>query len=171
MNALLDGASELTPDASPDDLKSSLEPFLMTVSPDLAQRWRGALYSLSPLNPDAARHFCTSAREIVATILDVRAPDNVVLSTLHGCELTQKGTPTRRAKIRYFLHRNGLANVSLEGFIESDVENLVSLFKVFNQGTHGEAGAYNFAQLQAIRKRVEDGIAFLSEIVAPESQR
>ncbi len=39
------------------------------ISPDLSSRWQGALFSLSPKNPDAARHFCTSAREILVKSL------------------------------------------------------------------------------------------------------
>ncbi len=35
---------------------------IAAISEDLDSQWRGALYSLSPSNPDAARHFCASAR-------------------------------------------------------------------------------------------------------------
>lgn len=38
-------------------------------------RWKGALFSLSPTNPDAAQHFCTSAREVLTSMLDIAAPD------------------------------------------------------------------------------------------------
>ncbi len=37
---------------------------LASISPDLDARWKGALFALSPVNPDAARQFCTSVREI-----------------------------------------------------------------------------------------------------------
>lgn len=42
---------------------TSLTDELSTVSYDLHSRWQGALYAISGANPDAARHFCTSARE------------------------------------------------------------------------------------------------------------
>ena len=37
---------------------------LESIDADLDSRWRGALFALSPRNPDAARDFCTSVREI-----------------------------------------------------------------------------------------------------------
>lgn len=164
MNALL-GDPQSTDDKPPDSEVSPLTPILNTLSDDLSNRWRGALYSLSPRNPDAARHFCTSAREIVARILDERAPDNAVVSTVPGFELTQNGKPTRRTKIRYILHMNGFHQVEFEEFVERDMNNVIELFHIFNKGTHGTSGAYDFAQLQSIRKRVEDGIMFLCRLV------
>lgn len=65
------------PDAfSEDDLRApSMQSELRHFGDDLVNRWVGALYALSPQNPDAARHFCTSAREVVTTLLDCPAPD------------------------------------------------------------------------------------------------
>ena len=54
---------------------------------------------------------------------------------------------------------------ALEDFVEQDMENIVQLFEVFNTGTHGSAGTFDMPQLLAIRKRVEDGIMFLTEII------
>ena len=54
---------------------SGLEDELSCISPDLDRRWRGALYALSPQNPDASRHFCISSREIFTEILNIRAPN------------------------------------------------------------------------------------------------
>jgi hypothetical protein len=164
MNALMGDAqaTEAWPPNSPD---SPLTPLLQAISAELGDRWRGAIYSLSPHNPDAARHFCTSAREIIARILNTKAPDNVVFAALPDCDRTPQGTPTRRAKIRYFLHLRGMKQDELEAFVESDMNNVVELFEAFNEGTHGSAGTFDFAQLQALRKRVEDGIMFLSRLV------
>lgn len=84
------------------------------------------------------------------------------------CERTpQRGTPTRRAKIRYFLYRQGMRVHDFADFVEDDMKNVIELFEVFNEGTHGAAGAFDLAQLSAVRKRVEDGIMFLSRIVQP----
>lgn len=44
---------------------SKIDHILNAISQDVHDRWRGALCSLSPRNPDAARHFCTSARELL----------------------------------------------------------------------------------------------------------
>ena len=164
MNSLLDDSnpSNELPASHPD---SPLTPILYAVSADLGDRWRGALYSLNPLNPDAARHFCSSAREIIARILDTKAPDSVVEASMPGRELTQQGTPSRRAKIRYFLRKNGMNQEELENLIETDMNNVVDRFHIFNKGTHGSAGAFNRSQLQAIRMRTEDGIMFLCGLI------
>ena len=165
MNALLGDAEppdELLPNA-PDSL---LIPVLHAISADLSDRWRGALFSLNLSNPDAARHFCTSAREIITRILDTKAPDSIVTGAMPGCDCTPRGKPTRRAKIRYFLHQKGMEQNELEAFVETDMDNVVDLFQVFNEGTHGSAGNFGLTQLQAIRKRVEDAIMFLSGLVS-----
>lgn len=139
---------------------------LATLSPDLDSRWRGALFALDPRNPDASRHFCTSAREIFTEILEKRAPDNAVLQAFPNCAKTQEGRPTRRARIQFALYRKGILTALLEQFIDDDVENIIELFKVFNSGTHGEAASIAFQSLVAIKTRVEDGIVYLSRVFA-----
>ncbi len=138
---------------------------LHEISADLDDRWKGAVFALNPRNPDAARHFCTSSREIITQILEIKAPDADVFALIPNCDKTERGNPTRRSKIRYFLHRQGMAEETLEEFIENDMENIVQLFRIFNDATHGSAGTFDLAQLNAIKKRVEDGIMFLTEIV------
>ena len=69
MNAML-GNPE--PSDGAENIRSTtLDPILTLISADLPDRWHGALFSLNPNNPDAARHFCTSAREILTRILDL----------------------------------------------------------------------------------------------------
>lgn len=138
---------------------------LRKICPDLDDRWKGAVYALNPQNPDAARHFCTSAREIITQILQIKAPDADVFALLPTCDKTERGNPTRRSKIWYFLHRQGMAKDALEEFVENDMENIVQLFRIFNDATHGSAGTFDLVQLNAIKKRVEDGIMFLTEII------
>ena len=50
------------------------------------------------------------------------------------------------------------------GFVENDVDDILQLFKVFNEATHGTAGKHAFSKLQAIRQRVEGGIMFLAAV-------
>lgn len=153
-------------DTPADELENAeLLDGLRKISPDLDDRWKGAVYALNPRNSDAARHFCTSAREIVTQILEMKAPDADVFALLPTCDRTERGNPTRRSKIRYFLHRQGMAEDTLEEFVENDMENIVQLFRIFNEGTHGSAGTFDLSQLNAIKKRVEDGIMFLTEII------
>ncbi|EKE67198.1 pPIWI-associating nuclease domain-containing protein [Oceanibaculum indicum] len=154
MNAL-DGDAQPSDAPPPDAAESPLTGILTAISDDLADRWRGALFALNPGNPDAARHFCTSAREIIARVLDMRAPDDTVMEEMPECERNQRGTPTRKSKVRYILHINGMLRTELETFIETDIDNIIALFQTFNEGTHGPAGKFSVSQLQAVRRRVE----------------
>lgn len=138
--------------------------YLAGFSQDLCNRWKGALFSLNPANPDAGRHFCTSVREIFNEILGRWANDDDVREADCNCELTQQGTPSRRAKIRYLLKKKGADSPEMLGFIDKDIEDILQLFKVFNEATHGEAGKHGFAKLQNIRKRVDGGIMFLAAV-------
>jgi hypothetical protein len=140
---------------------------LREISEELNDRWKGAIFALKPENPDAARHFCTSAREIFTRILDITAPDQNVVSIFPDCQKTDDGRPTRRAKIKYLLYRRGISEATLEDFVEEDMDNIVQLFRVFNDGTHGSTGTFTMSQLFSIRKRVEDGILYLTEIASP----
>jgi hypothetical protein len=143
--------------------KSYLEDKLDSISADLGKRWQGALFSLNPLNPDDGRHFCTSVREIFIQVLDIKAPDNNVLSFFPGCDL-HNGKPNRRFKIKYILTQRSLFSDSLENFVDSDIDDLLSLFQTLNDGTHGNAGKFSVQQLLKIKKRVEDSIQFISEL-------
>lgn len=148
-----------------DQLNRDLIDKLDYISPDLHKRWQGAVYSLSPHNPDAARHFCTSAREIITQMLELKAPDQAVINLIQNCDQTQQGKPTRKAKITYLLLRKGLTENAFKEFVEQDIQNIVKLFRVFNDGTHGSAGKFSFTQLKSIKKRVKDAIVFLTEII------
>lgn len=137
---------------------------LSSISKDLDERWKGALFSLNPINPDATRHFCTSAREIFTEIFDMKAKDIEVFKIYPNCAKTERGNATRRFKIKYFLYNKGFQDDSTEEFIENDIENILNLFHELSSGTHGKTGKYTITQLNSIKKRVEDGILFLCSI-------
>lgn len=139
---------------------------LEAFSPDLAGRWHGALYALSPRNPDAARHFCASARECLVALLDIVAPDHVVKREISGCTYTDDGRLTRRSKLKYLLVRKGLVDDALEDFVNADVEDILGLFRVFNDGTHGQVGRFDLNELVAVKQRAEGGIRFLYELAS-----
>lgn len=140
---------------------------LREISDDLHMRWEGAVFSLSPKNPDASRHFCTSAREIFVQILDTFAPNDGVLQSVANCPVTDQGTPTRRSKVHFLLSQRGVDCDELEEFVERDIDNVLELFGVFNSGTHGSSHRYSTSQLLKIKRRVEDGILFLCRVVRP----
>ncbi len=170
LNDLLDDTADSQ--VSDDDLKNTvIANELAHISPDLDRRWHGAIYALNPENPDAARHFCISTREIITEILDTKAPDDDVFARFPDCQTTDKGSPTRRAKIHYCLDRNDSANDELENFINANINNAVILFKELNSGAHGPAGIFSPQQLVSIKTRVEDAIRFMCEIVGSDSFR
>lgn len=138
---------------------------LKSIEPDFDARWRGALFALNPKNPDAARHFCTSSRELIDRILLRSAPDAAVKAELPNFEPTNNGGVSRRARIRFCLVRSGRYSNEVHDFVDADLENVVQLFGEFNEGTHGSAGVFSIGQLQTIKQRVEDALLFLHEIV------
>lgn len=162
MNALLDsGEREVE---SNNEIDEGVLSYLASVSSEIVDRWRGALFSLNPNNPDAARHFCTSAREVLTHILDVGAPNQIVKASIENVDLTPNGTPTRRAKIMYMLHKCGVSDEALTEFILADISDVVDLFQVFNAGTHGSAGKFTLHQLSALKARVEGAFGFLARL-------
>ena len=138
---------------------------LKSLSSDLNNRCIGALYSLNPNNPDATRHFCTSTREIFTYIFEKYALDKDVFAVFPNCDKTDRGNATRRFKIKYFLYKKGIDLTNADEFIDNDIDNILELYHTLSDGTHGEAGRYSMIQLKLIKKRVEDGINFLCEIV------
>ncbi|MBS4032660.1 MAG: hypothetical protein KGZ63_14765 [Clostridiales bacterium] len=138
---------------------------LAVISKDLNDRWMGAVFSLNPANPDATRHFCTSAREIFNEVIEIKAPDSMVFTEKPECEKTKNGNATRREKIGYILRKKGL-DATVEIFVNDDITNILELFHVLSDGTHGTAGKYSMAKLKMVKKRVEDGIAFLCNIAS-----
>ena len=163
-NALESDESQTNAGNDGDLVSTSITGELSEISPDLDSRWKGALFSLSPMNPDASRHFCTSAREIFIQILDHFAPDTDVLTRFPQCEKTDKGQPTRRWKIKHILVNSGIVSEEAVEFVDEDITNVLQLFRVFNDGTHGSAGRFEFSQLRAIKERVESGIVYLTAI-------
>lgn len=158
-------SSELVDDIDEKLQDNKVGEKLKLLSEDLNNRWMGALFSLNPNNTDATRHFCTSTREIFTDIFDKYALDKDVFAVFPDCDKTDRGNATRKSKIKYFLYKKGIDVKNAEEFINSDIENILELYHILNDGTHGKAGRYNVIQLKVVKKRVEDGILFLCNIV------
>lgn len=155
-----DGAHE--DDPTENELREpSMQTELAKFGQDSVDRWTGALFALSPGNPDAARHFCTSAREVLIAMIESSAPDSRVTTADPGCDRTDKGVPTRRAKVSFLLRRKGIDEESIADLVEQDMNNVLTLFRDLNDGTHGHAGRFTITQLNALRVRVESAIGFI----------
>lgn len=138
---------------------------LTDISGDLQARWTGALFALNPSNPDAARHFCTSAREMLTAILDTEAPDADVRAANADYIKTPNGGVSRRAKIHHVLARSGNNVAELVEFVDADIDGVITLFDDFNHGTHGEAGRFPMGELIALKERVERAVKFLHRLL------
>lgn len=158
-------ANTIESDVSPEENTEDREigDKLRRVSEDLDNRWKGAVFSLNPDNPDATRHFCTSAREIFTQFIEMKAPDSEVFQYNPNCKTTRQGNPTRQEKIRYMMRDKEMDSCVIE-FADADIDNILQLFHVLSDGTHGMAGKYSFAKLRQVKKRVEQGINFLCTI-------
>ena len=162
-NRLFSGEESSEPEQEIQDVAISEK--LALVSVDLMNRWKGAVYALNPNNPDAARHFCTSAREIFTNFIELKAPDSAVFAYNPNAERTDRGNATRKEKIRFMMHDKGL-DESVTDFADDDITNILELFHVLSDGTHGESGRYKFSALVQVKRRVEQGINFLCAISA-----
>lgn len=148
---------------SPEDEEISNK--LLAVSEDLYNRWRGAVFAMNPNNPDAARHFCTSVREIFTEFIESKAPDRDVFTYNPNAERTEQGNATRKEKIKYMMRNVDMEDCVVD-FADADIQNILELFSVLSKATHGEAGKYEYEKLLQVKKRVEQGINFLCEISA-----
>jgi hypothetical protein len=154
------GAQDAAPDGADDVAEGLAE-----LSDDLHRRWIGAIFALKPENPEAARHFCTSARETLLALIELRAADDAVLAADPACPL-HNGRPARKSKLQYLLAQYGTHTASLGDFVDSDVDDVITLVREVNGGTHGSSGRYDLAALNAIRRRVEGALRFLTTLVA-----
>lgn len=159
------GAQAADSGAEASDLQETkIEDELAAVAEEFDSRWRGALFALNPRNPEAARHFCTSVREIFTGVLELKAPDSAVFAVMPNCTRTERGNATRRSRITYLLSARGIDNAELADFAAEDVDNVVQLFDVLNSGTHGPSGGFGIESLRQIKRRVEDGLLFVCRL-------
>lgn len=94
-------ANDVFPEENTEDIEIGNK--LATVSQDLLFRWKGAVFSLNPQNPDASRHFCASTRELFTDFIELKAPDSEVFAYNPSAEKTKQGNATRKEKIRYMM--------------------------------------------------------------------
>lgn len=166
-NALdLEGQEAETVEEAGDLQQTRIVDEVASVSEELDSRWRGALFALHPRNPEAARHFCTSVREIFTEVLELKAPDASVFAALPTCSRTPRGNATRRSKIQYLFTLKDIRNEALSDFANEDVDNVIELFDVLNGATHGASGRLSIGTLRQVKQRVEDGLFFLCRLAA-----
>lgn len=103
----------------------------------------------------------------IPMIPEREAPDAAVKRAIPDYPETPQGSVSRRARIQYFLKRQGYDE--LTDFVDKDVDSVIALFDDFNRGTHGSAGAFDLSELRVIKERVESPIRFLHRLVRPRN--
>ena len=138
-------------------------PLLEAVDPDLAKLYTGARAALRGTNPDRARHFLSSLRELWSHLLRQIAPDKQVLEWIpkDGKKLLYKGKPTREARILY-LCRN-LNNGPLSDFIKTDTHAFIELYNVFNR-IHKLNPKLSDQELRALQLRTDSWLTYTLQI-------
>ena len=85
---------------------------------------------------------------------------------MSNCELATKAYLQDVLRYALLLYRIYTSGDALTDFVESDLENVVRLFRIFNDGTHGSSERFTHSQLQSIRVRVGDAVPFLGSIIS-----
>lgn len=60
------------------------------------------------------------------------------------------------------MNRKSIVYNSFKNFVESDINDLIILFRNLNDGAHGNAGRFGIVQLLKLKKRSEDSILFIT---------
>ncbi len=126
---------------------------------DLIPLLEGARDAVIRHGPDHVRHVATSLREAVTHVLHRLAPDDGISQWSKRKEDYANGKPTRRARLR-FIYR-GFDSEAFSEFVVKDVDAVLTLFDVFQQGTHGIDVSIAQRQLNCLVTRVESLVQFL----------
>jgi hypothetical protein len=146
-----------------DENSGALEQQLVVLEPEFVRLWKGAKAALISDNPDRVRHFTTSLRELHSQVIHKLAPDNEVMSwTRDPAHYDDKGRPTRAARLLYICRH--INHGPFSDFVRDDMRSTLSLFKLFQKGTHEIKGDFTDAQLHAIQIRSECSLRFVIEI-------
>lgn len=135
---------------------------LADLDPNLIEMLRGANDARKSSNPDRARHFSISARELLSHVLRLLAPDEEVRKWTKLPDHYKDGKPTRKARL-LFICRTINSN-RLNRFVEKDTVALLELMDILHGGTHGLQSGLTDEQMRALDLRLEGALRFLLEI-------
>lgn len=145
-----------------DDNAVGLERFLPEINPELVMLWKGATQVLKSDNPDKARHFSISIRELLTQVLHNLAPDKQVGAWTVNPQHFHNNRPTRKARLLYICR--DINTKPLSSFVQTDIESVLKFINLFQQGTHSVSNPFNSRQLIALKARAESTIKYLIEI-------
>ena len=137
--------------------------FLQDVNPDLARLYAGARDALRGTNPDRARHFLSSLRELWSHLLRQIAPNEQVLEWIpnDNKELLHKSKPTRKARILYLCR--DLNHGPLTTFVAKDACAFVQFIQFFNH-VHELNIELSDRQLRRLQLRSDSWLTYILRI-------
>jgi len=140
----------------------TLSKYLPKFDEGLYNMWKGAVETLNSKNPDKARQFITSIRELFTHLFQKLASDKDIREWTEDPTLFHEGRPKRMTRLLYIL-RNINDNLFAD-FIKKDIETILSLIDLFQKGTHSLSSGFTEHQLIAIKSKSESTLKYLLEI-------
>jgi hypothetical protein len=139
--------------------RALLGPALIEVDPAFEQLWLGALLALKSGNPERGRHFSTSCRELLDSLLDRLAPLDRVKRWSTTPVKVEKGKASRKDQLRY-LRRELQEDPELAEFAESASDEICADFFQYNKGVHALA-SLTPEELDALETRTVRHLLFV----------
>lgn len=131
-------------------------------SQDLFHIWEGANIALNSIdNPDYARHFASSLRELFTQILHRLSPDDEIRKWTRDENHFHSGRPTRRARLLYICR--GINGDKFSDFVKKDIDSTLALVDLFNSATHEPVSPFTHNQLETMLTKMGGTINFLVE--------
>ncbi|MGA0558305.1 hypothetical protein ACO2Q8_16720 [Larkinella sp. VNQ87] len=142
--------------------ENSLSEYLPKIQKGLLSMWKGALEAYNSNNPDKARHFSVSIRELFTHLMHLLAPDDEIKKWTQEKSNYHEDRPTRKARLLYIC-RN-ISNNKLNKFIEKDIQATIEFINLFQDGTHSIESGFELEQLFAIKIKAETTLKFMLEV-------
>lgn len=146
-----------------EELSLDIEELLPTLLADLDNKliklWQGAKAALSSKNPDKARHFAISLRELFSHVIHYLSPEDKIKDWNSDPNLFVNGKPTRKTRLLYICRH--VNNGPFEKFVQKDIDALLEFLNLFQKGTHSIDEDYNEEQLSVMLMRMESALRFL----------
>jgi hypothetical protein len=139
-----------------------LQLLLLELDPDLVNLWQGAKEAINSDNPDNARHFNVSLRELFTHVLHKLAPDKEIKSWSANPDDFKDGRPTRDARLRYIYRE--VDDDSFGILIKKSISFSKELMDFLNRSTHKPRINMRDMQFRVIMINIELLISQLIEV-------
>ncbi len=153
---------ELVQSEIAEENELSLQKKLSQVDSRLIRLWEGAKQTIKSDNPDKARHFSISIRELLTHVLHKLAPNEEIRRWTSEEEYFHEGNPTRKARLMYICRK--ISAEPFERFFEKDVAATLEFMDLFQDGTHAVQPSMTDKHLQAFKARAEATIKYILEV-------